>query len=329
MRLHFVTGANGAFFPTLMVLLESFAEQIGGTLPYVCDYGLATTQREFLRRRGLLLQRPSALGPPMGALREKAIVREYFRHGEIDLGGADAVVWLDGDLTLVGCSRADFETAAAEMARRDIAIAASPQGTIATALEGFRRQGSPTAPFEQLLTESTDPALPYYSTGLFLCRSPSFLERWSEVSRTAAEQPVLDQNVFNAVVHRGAHAVLPLDIDIWQAQGETLDRLRTAPGGPHGRSPVLLDGQPVKILHATSPAIQHLLVGPASFSTSDLVLDGAFKLLRPEPLLDLQLGLLSRFLVEHRTELLELGLCRLAASPTAGYALRFAGTAMG
>jgi hypothetical protein len=328
MRLHFVTGANGAFFPTLMVLLQSFAERIGGTLPYVCDYGLATAQREFLRRRGLLLQRPSTLGPPMAVLREKAIVREYCRHSGVDLGSADAVVWLDGDLTIVGCARADFEAIVAEMARDDTAIAASPQGTIATVLEGFRRQGSPTAPFEHLLAESTDTALPYYSTGLFICRSPSFLERWSEMSRNAAEQPVLDQNVFNAVVCRDAHTVLPLDIDVWQAQGEALVRVRTAPNGSHGGSPVLLDGKPVKILHATSPTIRHLLIGPASFSTADLVLDGAFKLLRPEPLLDLQLALLSRFLVEHRTELLELGLCRLAASLTAGYALRFAGTAI-
>lgn len=328
MRLTFVTGANEAFFPTLMVLLQSFAEQIGGTLPYVCDYGLAMGQREFLRRRGLLLERPAALGPPMGALREKAIVQEYFRHAGVDIAGADAIVWLDGDLTLVGCSRGDFEAVVAEMALRDIAVAASPQGTIATMLEGFRRQGSPTAPFERLLPEGTDPAKSYYSTGLFLCRSPSFLKHWSEMSRGAAEQPVLDQNAFNAVVLHGAHAVLPLDIDLWQAQGSTLDRVRTVPDRGPGRSAVLIDGQAIKILHATSPTIRHLVIGPASFSTGDLALEGAFKLLRPEPLLDLQLNLLSRFLTEHRTELLETGLCRLAA-PTAGFALRFAGTGSG
>ena len=325
MRLHFVTGANKAFFPTLLVLLQSFAERIGGMLPYVCDYGLAMGQREFLRRRGLLLERPAALGPAMAPLREKAIVREYFRHGGVDIAKADAIGWLDGDLTLVGGSRGDFEAVVAEMARRDIAIAASPQGTIATMLEGFRRQGSPTAPVEQLLPEGTDAAQPYYSTGLFLCRSPSFLDRWSEMSRKALEQPVLDQNVFNAVVLHDARAVLPLEIDLWQAQGTTLDRVRAAPDRMPGRSAVLLDGQTVKILHATSPTVRHLLIGRASFSTGDLALDGAFKLLRPEPLLDLQLALLSRFLSEHRTELLETGLCRLAA-PTVGYALRFGTT---
>ena len=328
MRLIYVTGANGAFFPTLIVLLQSFAEQIGGTLPYVCDYGLPTNQREFLRRRGLLLERPPALGPPMAPLREKAIVQAYFRHSGVETASADAVVWLDGDLTLVGCSRTDFEAVVTEMTRRDIAVAASPQGTIATMLEWFRQNRLPTATFEQLLTEGTDTAKPYYSTGLFLCRSPSFLERWSEISREAAEQPVIDQNVFNAVVLRDAHAVLPLDIDIWQTQGNTLDQVQVAPDRGLGKSVVLLDGRPVKILHATSPKIRHVLVGPASFSTGDLVLDGAFKLLRPEPLLDLQLSLLSRFVTEHRTELLEVGLCRLAP-PTAGYALRFAGTRTG
>ncbi len=330
MQLRFVTGANSAFFPTLLVLMQSFAEQVGGHLPFVCDYGLATTQREFLRRRGLLLQRPSALGPQMAALREKAIVREYFRHSSIDVAAVEAIVWLDGDLTLVDCSVGDFEAVAAEMARRDIEIAASQQGTIATMLEGFRRQGSQAAAFERLLAESAiDSARPYYSTGVFVCRSPSFLESWSELSRGAAEQPVLDQNVFNVVVQRRERPVLPLDIDIWQAQGDVLDRLRTVPDAARGRSSVRLDGRPVKILHATSPTIRHLVIGLASFRAGDLVLEGAFKLLRPEHLLDLQLSLLSRFLTEHRTELLELGLCRLAAAPTVGYALRIAGSGGG
>lgn len=323
MRLRFVTGANKAFFPTLLVLLQSFAEQVGDGFPFVCDYGLATSQREFLRRRGLLLERPPTLGPPMTPLREKAVLREYFRHSAIDIADADAVVWLDGDLTLVGCSRADIEAVVAEMAAHDIEIAASPQGTIAGMLDVFRRQGLPAAPFEQLLAESAiDPAKPYYSTGIFLCRSVSFLEHWSETGRIAGDQPVLDQNVFNAIVHRDTRRVLPLDIDLWQAQGDTLDRLRTAPNAAHGGSSVLLDGRPVKILHATSPTIRHLLIGPASFSAGDMVLDGAFKLLRPQPLMDLQLALLSRFLRAHRTELLEIGLCRLAPTAIEGYSLR-------
>ncbi len=330
MRLHFVTGANAAFFPTLAVLMQSFAEQIGGRLPHVCDYGLATSQREFLRRRGLLLERPPALGPPMAPVREKAIVREYLRHGGIDLGTEDTVVWLDADLTLVGCARADLEAVAAEMMRRDIAIAASPQGTIAGALDFFRSQGSATEPFERLLSErAIDAALPYYSTGVFLCRSAGFLERWSELGRRAADQPVLDQNVFNVLVHGDARSVLPLDIDIWQAQGDTLDRLRVSHDPAGGRSSVLLDGRPVKSLHATSPTIRHLLIGPAEFTAGDLVLDAAFKLLRPQPLLDLQLGLLSRFLAEHRTEVLELGLCRFAGTAIPGYALRATGPATG
>ncbi len=330
MQLHFVTGANGAFFPTLMVLLQSFAEQVGGGLPYVCDYGLTTGQREFLRRRGLLLERPAAFGPPMAALREKAIMREYLRHSAVEIGAGDAVVWLDGDLTLVGASRADLETVAGEMAQRDLEIAASQQGTIADVLEMFHQQGTQAAPFTRLLAETgIDRAKPYYSTGIFFCRSPSFLDRWAELSHGAADQPVLDQNLFNVVLHRGTHPVLPLDIDIWQAQGHTLDRLRTEPDPARGRSSVLLDGRTVKILHATSPTIRHLLVGPASFNTGDLVLDGAFKLFRAEPLLDVQLGLLSRFLIEHRTELLEIGLCRLAGTEVGGYELRISGTGSG
>jgi len=259
----------------------------------------------------------------MSPLREKAILHDYFRHGGLEANDADAVVWLDGDLTIVGCSLAEIEAVTAEMARRDVEIAACPQGTIAELVAALRRHGSAGAPFERGLAESAiDTAKPYYSTGIFVCRSPSFLERWSETSRGAADQPVLDQNMFNIVVHRGTRAVLALDIDIWQTQGDAIDRLQVGPQAARAGSPVLLDGRPVKVLHATSSTIRQLFIGAASFRVSDLVLEGAFKLLRPQPLLELQLGLLGRFLIAHRAELLELELCQPAATAIAGYSFK-------
>ena len=323
MRLRFVTGANSAFFPTLMVLLQSFAEQIDRRLLYVCNYGLAPAQREFLRRRGLLLERSPTLGPLMSPLREKAILHEYFRHSGLGAADADAVVWLDGDLTIVECSLAEIEAVTAEMARTDIEIAACPQGTIAELIAALRRHGSGGAPFESTLAESAiDTARPYYSTGIFVCRSPSFLERWCEVSRVAADQPVLDQNMFNIIVHRGTRPVLALDIDIWQTQGDPLDRVQVTLDPARQRGRVMLDGRPVKILHSTSHSMRQLFIGEASFSVADLMLQGGFKLLRPKPLLETQLGLLGRFLTENRAELLELQICHRSAHAIAGYLLK-------
>ena len=325
MRLRFVTGANSAFFPTLMVLLQSFAEQIDRRWLYVCDYGLAPPQREFLRRRGLLLERSPELGPPMSPLREKAILHDYFWHSGLDPTDADAVVWLDGDLTIVGCSLAEIEGVAAEMARRDVEVAACPQGTIAELVATLRRHGSAGAPFERILAErAIDTAKPYYSTGIFVCRSPSFLQRWAETSRVAADQAVLDQNMFNVIVHRGARPVLALDIDIWQTQADALERVRVTldPARPPRR--MMLDGQPVKILHSTSPSMRQLFIGMASFSIADLVMEGSFKLLRLKPLLEAQLELLGRFLIENRAELLELEICQHSAHAITGYAFKSA-----
>lgn len=325
MRLRFVTGANSAFFPTLMVLLQSFAEQIDRRLPYVCDYGLAPAQREFLRRRGLLLERSPTLGPTMSPLREKAILHDYFRHSGLDATDADAVVWLDGDLTIVSCSLAEIEAVTVEMARRDVEIAACLQGTIAELVATLRRNGSAGAPFERALAEiGIDGSKPYYSTGIFVCGSQSFLERWSETSRVAADQPVLDQNMFNIVVQRSMRPVLALDIDIWQTQGYALDRIQMMlDAGRPPRRP-MLDGRWVKILHSTSPSMRQLFIGVAAFSVADLTLDASFKLLRPKPLLEVQLELLGRFLTENRAELLELGICRPSAHAIAGYTFRTA-----
>jgi len=310
MNLLFVTGATRAYFPTLLVLLQSFAEQIGGNPPCVCDYGLDTGQRHFLRRRGLLLERPPAFRHAIHPLREKALLSAYLGHNGIDASGLDAVIWLDADLTIVGCTRTDFESATDEMTARGIIIAASPQGTIADLLAVLRRLNPITEPFERALADSAiEHTRTYYSSGIFICRSPSFLDEWRELGFRVADHPVLDQNMFNVVIHRSAAPVLALDSEEWQAQGDALDRVQLAPAAAQGRQIAYLGERQVKILHATSPSMRHLFVGPASLAVHDLVLDGAFKLLRSKPLLELQLGLLGRFLVSHGTELVELGIC--------------------
>ena len=98
-------------------------------------------------------------------------------------------------------------------------------------------------------------------------------------------QPVEYPFVKGIVVHRGTRPVLALDIDIWQTQGDALDRVQMTldPGRPPRRP--MLDGRPVKILHSTSPSMRQLFIGMAAFSVADLMLYASFKLLRPKPLL--------------------------------------------
>lgn len=325
MRLLFVTGATRAYFPTLLVLLQSFAERIGGELPRVCDYGLDEGQREFLRRRGRLLARPPSFRHAVHPLREKALLGEYLKHNRLDVASLDAVIWLDADLTIVGCSRADFEGCVLDMAARNIPIAASPQGTIADLLASLRRLNPVTEPFERVLAEpAIDHARTYYSSGIFICRSQRFLDQWRDLGFDVADHPVLDQNMFNIVIHREALPVLALSSNAWQTQGDALDRVRIAETAPQGRQTAYVGEEQVKILHATSPSLRHLFVGPASLAVHDLVLDGAFKLLRRKALVELQLDLLSRFLVSHGKELVELGICKRAAAPVQGYELRIA-----
>ena len=128
--------------------------------------------------------------------------------------------------------------------------------------------------------------------------------------------------MFNIIVHRGTRPVLALDIDIWQTQGDALERVQVTldPARQTGR--VMLDGRSVKILHSTSHSMRQLFIGEASFSVADLMLQGGFKLLRPKPLLETQLGLLGRFLTENRAELLELQICQRSAHAIAGYLLK-------
>ena len=171
----FVTGADAAFFPTLLVLLQSFAERLPGQSIYVCDYGLGPAQRDFLRRHGMLLERPPGLALAADPFRNKTALYRYVQHAPFDPTNFTALVWLDADLTLIGCSIDDFEAIVTRMAAHNIDIAACPDKSIAEQVKSFRRRNLRSAPFEQILADSRiDTALPYYSTGLFFCRSSLF-----------------------------------------------------------------------------------------------------------------------------------------------------------
>ena len=61
MNIVFVTGADSAFFNSLLVCLQSFAERLPGRRLLVCDFGLTPAQAAFLRGLGQLLARPPAL----------------------------------------------------------------------------------------------------------------------------------------------------------------------------------------------------------------------------------------------------------------------------
>jgi hypothetical protein len=317
MALRFVTGGNAAFFNTLLICLQSFAERLPGHRLQVCDFGLNGAQAKFLDSLGLLLPQPPQLAGG-GVFLCKACIAHYLRHrGQAE---DDTVVWLDADITLMDVGADDFQMVAVDLtsAGAEIAACGEPTGrNIGQTIALFA--DARMAPFARIAAEAgIDLGLPYVSTGLFFCRSAGFLQRWAELATRTADHPLFDQNVFNVVMHRDPVPFLALDCEEWQAYGPSLDRVSLVPSG-HGRPAAHIGDKNIKTLHTSSPAQGHLLIANCRMTVRNLDLVGPFKLFLAEPLRLHQLQLLASFMVAHGEALSRLGISTPAARPAEGF----------
>jgi hypothetical protein len=320
MNLLFVTGSNFGFFNTLLVTLATFAERLPGQRLHVCDYGLGPPQAEFLRRLGLLLERPPTL-PAHDVFRCKAALLRYLRHNGHAIERHDAIVWLDGDLTFMDVGIGDFESTVAAMksARSRVAACAEPAGRSLGQMTAIFADGA-MAPFSRTIAAAeVNPALPYFSSGLFFCDSPELLTRWDEMTLAIDHHPLHEQNMFNLALHRDHVSILTLDCEEWQAQGDSLDRIELRASHRDGRAAAFVGDKSIKTLHATSPAQGHLLIAPCRLTVRELELTGTFKLFLAERLRMHQLERVALFVLAHGDALLRLGICARAARPVEGF----------
>lgn len=320
MNLVFVTGSDAAFFNSMLVFLQAFAERLPGQRLWVADFGFTPAQAQFLRDLGLLLERPPTL-EPHGVFVRKAALLTYLRHNGRDLGPDDALVWLDADLTLMETLPADFEAVGAGMtaAGVDIAVCPEPLGRSLGQMLSGPNQSAMAPTLRVIAAVGIDQSLRYVSSGLFFCRDPGFLTRWQELTRAVAEHPLFEQNMFNVTLHEARRRFLILDCEEWQAQGWSLDRVRLVPSESGDRPAARIGDKNIKTLHATSPGQGHLLIGNCRLVVRDMELAGPFKLFMAEELRLHQLQLLALFFVAHREALLRCGVCTPAARPIEGF----------
>jgi hypothetical protein len=319
MKVLFVTGSDAAFFNSLLILLQSFAERMPGQRLLVCDFGLAPAQARFLDDLDVLLPRPSELAA-QGVFACKAAVGCYSRANGHALADYDALVWLDADLMLMDIGFADFVAVISQMKSADAAVAVcrEPLGRNIGQMIAMFPDAAKMAPFAQIVAQSgITREAPYFSTGLMFCRSTDILEHWMELAHAVADHPLFEQNMFNVAIEIHGVPTLTLSCEEWQAQGRSLDKVALPCGG--GRPAAVIDGKNIKMLHTTSPEAGHLLIGECRMIVGNLELSGPFKLFLAEPLRVQQLQLIAAFMVAHGERLLRLAICAPAASPAAGF----------
>ncbi|MGB6467166.1 MAG: hypothetical protein WBF27_13365 [Xanthobacteraceae bacterium] len=320
MNIIFVTGSDAAFFNSMLVGLQSFAERLPGQRLLVCDFGFTGAQAEFLRSLGVLLGRPPTLASA-GGFHCKAALLAYLRHNGHDVGPDEVIVWLDADLTLMDVGVGDFAAVITAMASAGVAIAACPEPlgrSFGQMLSG--PDASAMAPSARIASQAgMDFALPYLSSGLFFCRSAALLTRWQELTQGNAYHSLFEQNMFNVALQEKRGAFVALDCEEWQAQGPSLDKIILVPAAKGGRLGASIGQKNIKTLHTTSGAPGHLLIGPCRMTVRDIDLVGPFKLFMAEALRLHQLQLLASFVARHGQALMHLGICNGAARPSDGF----------
>jgi len=321
MRLLFVTGSDAAFFPSLLICLQSFSERIAGQKILVCDYGLTDAQREFLRNLELLLDRPHDLNPSNDVFYRKAALLRYLRHNSHNIEDYDAVIWIDGDLTLMKVGIEDFRAVVAEMREvgANVAACSEPTGQSIGQLIELFSPPSAMQPFARLVEQTgVSPLLPYFSSGLFFCRSGAILSHWDDLATSLDRHPLFEQNAFNVALHCDGAPVLTLDCEAWQAQGTSLDAVRLCPSAGE-RPSAFVGDKNIKTLHTTSPHPGHLAILQGNLLVSYVELPGIFKLFAAEQLRLHQLELLALFVITHSELLLRLGICRRSSQVCNGF----------
>lgn len=315
----FITGCDAGFFNTLLITLQSFAEKLPGERLLVCDYGLHPQQAQYLRAKGQLLERPIDLPQGTHVTGCKAALIRYLKNSNVYQSGTEIVIWIDADLTLIDLSIGDFEQVVQEMDKTQCDVAACSMGSSIQAMSDIFVDPSVFAEFKEIIQASgIDARKPYFSTGIFFCRSVKLLEDWDKRTSKLQFHPLYEQNMFNIVLQEDGIPYLELDIEVWQVQGSSLDRVILCPAA-NGRATAKIGDKSIKILHSTSPLPNHLWVGRARLQVEDVQINGIFKLIASRPITELQLNLLASYIVTHKQALYAAGLVGLAPNPINGY----------
>ncbi|MBF0422206.1 MAG: hypothetical protein HQL73_04370 [Magnetococcales bacterium] len=300
----YLTGATASYFLLTLPLLESFAQHArpGETL-YVCDYGLSEAQRNFLRRKGQLLERPSSLAPNLHPYRYKASMGLFAQAHGLD---ADAVVWIDSDCLVTGplTQAIDQVLASYDDSRDFLAICQDMGGSIADILRTL-----PVAPFADMLADTNIPLEnPYLNCAVFVLRCRDLLKEWQERVKDIQEHPLFEQNLLNILAYDRLKEIRLLDREVWNVHDLDLDRLQVRKDSQTDQATVYLGSKEVLVVHATSYEGRTVLFRPIRLPvTQGYAIDGLIRLVNNPPVRDLFLSATTWYLVKNKKDLIDSG----------------------
>ncbi len=289
-----VTGCEKNYFLMTLILLHTLKRWAPAFPVYVLDFGMTEPQKAFLGKRATVLTRPAEVPAGEHSLFYKTAIGNY-------LSGVDwsAMAWLDCDMVALGPVGERINALVDQMEKDNVEIAAclDDSGTVATLLA----TGMHFQPFaDAMRAEGTDFSAPYYNTGLFVCRSPAFMQAWWERGSNVAMHAIFDQNIFNLLVQKRGAPVL-LSAREWNLHGRNLNAA-TVMSDPSVRPTLFIGNEKPLLLHPTSPRAEDVFMA-GDVKVGGQALPGYLKFCANPAVQRLQQMLLNEFLKENLAEL--------------------------
>jgi hypothetical protein len=295
-RICLVTGTDSGMFSQLLLLGGSLRRYSPNIALHVCDFGLTEAQRAYVRRRYVLLDKPTDI-QPRHPWDYKANLGRY-----VAAVPSDAVVWIDLDMIVLSDIEAPLQELLAAMIADGQAVAVADSGV------GIGEQlAAEPAPSYAGLVQRFDQSAPYLNSGFFLCRAPQFLDVWSKQTAVMSFEKLYEQNAFNLTVLGSPSQVRILDRFRWNLVANDLEFARIDASA----SPIRVVGPTAQalIVHATSTDRARDLVEltiPLSYNGREFSTKVRM-IRRPQELLPFQQQLLIESIHAESTPLIDCG----------------------
>jgi len=300
-RVSFVTGINENYFLMCGMLMESLDRHFPLIPFFVMDFGLSGPQKEFFRRRDMLLPLPPGLHGDDHPFKLKGNLGAFL--GE-DFG---VPVWIDADIIALRDGTQAVFALAEQMAEQDLRFALAPDQSLPginapTLSSNSNATGMPAlAAFVREHPHTAQRA--YLNTGVVMFREGDPLADWAAATAAFDGDLVWEQNAFNSLCHLDIERVRMLDARIWNAHSGLLEAMKSGAQG------IECDGAPCIFAHATSSGPQ-ITWGEMDFVFAGSPYRNFVKFFAHPVLNELQKGYMTSFLSGNLAQLRELGILR-------------------
>jgi hypothetical protein len=224
-----VTGGDAKYFLMSCLLLHSLRRFSSGLPVYFLDFGLTRTQRAFLEKICILVDRPRELTLALPHLAFKAAMGNQFALKAAMGKFLHSIpwtnfIWIDTDMIVVHPFQERLAALLRQMTQNNSDVAACHDSSstienfVATAIA--RRQD--VLPFvDALQADGISPKEPYLNSGFVICRSRELFEEWHRIVERLAPHLLFEQNAFNLAV-RKRFKFLVLPAEEWNCHGHEM-----------------------------------------------------------------------------------------------------------